>query len=244
MELMFHYKYQIVKCTNPKIFIMKNDLINFKFYAAVQKLIICLTLSLYFISGPLQAQDDTKSFAFSPGFGIGIGIFNPKGVNEYIKDDLTDFITINAQIYMYEEVHFFLNFKFKWFDVTGLAEYALGPKIVIGGNGNYFFNRLSPGALANLFIPIGLSGKNALFIGGGAQYHIMSFEDYKANTIGYRVQLGFDLQFGHANIQPTLAFNIANAKNVLSSSQENRDLNYTGGQIGVNISFHKPVTHH
>ena len=214
-----------------------------KFFTHVKKTALCFILLFCFISGSLMAQSDLKHFAISPGFGIGIGGCYPAGVNEYINNDLSGFITANAALYLYEEVHFFLNIKFKWLEITPIAEYAIGPKVVVGADRSYFFNRLSPGVLANLFIPMGSSGKNALFIGAGVQYHMMSFEGFKGNTPGYRVQLGFDLQFGNVNMQPTLAFILANAKNVFPFDFDNRDLNYTGGQLGINISFHKPVGH-
>jgi hypothetical protein len=208
--------------------------------ALIRTLTVCLVILSF--TARLNAQD-YKKFAFGPGFGIGIGGFNPVGVNEYIDRDLTNYITINTDLYMYETANFFLNFKFKWFDVTPLVEYAIGPKIVVGGNGNYFFNRLSPGVLADFFIPMGRSGKNAFFIGGGAQLHMMSFEGYEGQTIGYRAQMGFDIQFGKSNVQPYLAFNLAKATDVIFSNTSNRDLDYTGGQIGVNFSFHKIVGH-
>ena len=62
--------------------------------------------------------------------------------------------------------------------------------------------------------------------------------------MGYRLQLGFDLQFGSFNMQPVLAYNIANAPAEYEGTPvSNFDLNYTGGQIGINMSFHKPVSH-
>jgi hypothetical protein len=144
---------------------------------------------------------------------------------------------------MYEEVKAFLNFKTRWFDVVPMVEYAIGPKVVVGADASYFFNRLSPGVTADFFIPMGMSGKYALFLGGGAQYHMMTFEGYKGEAIGYRFQFGFDLQFGSFNLQPTLYYNLANAKNALPLEYENRDLDYTGGGLSINMSFHKPVSH-
>jgi hypothetical protein len=189
-----------------------------------------------------------KKFAFGPGIGIGVGFFNPSGVNEYINNDLSEYITTNANLYMYEEVKAFLNFKTRWFDVVPMVEYAIGPKVVVGASGTYFFNRLSPGVTADFFIPMGMSGKYAFFLGAGAQYHMMTFKGYTANTIGYRAQFGFDLQFGSFNLQPTLYFNLANAKEGLPEEIDgyifkNRDLDYTGGGLSINMSFHKPVAH-
>lgn len=205
------------------------------------KILFLIVLSVYFSASAVNAQD-FKKFAVGPGFGIGIGVFNPEGVNAYIRNDLSGYITMNADLYMYESVNLFLNIKTRWVDITPLIEYAIGPKVVIGGNGSYFFNRLSPGVLANFFIPVGMSGKNAVFIGGGAQMHMMTFEGYEGNDLGFRFQLGYDLQFGNFNLQPHLAFNVA--KTIGESPTAGLlDMNYTGGQIGVNMSFHKPVSH-
>jgi hypothetical protein len=225
---------------------MKTSTIKSKFFSISGRLILWSLMLFCFVVQPAKAQD-TKKFAFGPGIGIGIGFFNPGGVNEYIKNDLGE-NTINGDLYLYEEVKAFLNFKTRWFDVVPMVEYAVGPKWVINGDKSYFFNRLSPGATADFFIPMGISGKYAFFLGGGAQYHMMSFKGYKGEAIGYRFQFGFDLQFGSFNLQPTLYFNLANAKNGLPAEIdgyvfENRDLDYTGGGFSINMSFHKPVSH-
>jgi hypothetical protein len=218
---------------------MKTSLTKFKFLSIAGLLSLML---FYIVVQPVKAQDMRK-FAIGPGIGIGLGFFNPVGVNEYIAADLSEYVTTNADLYMYEEVKAFLNIKTKWFDVVPLVEYAFGPKIVVGADESYFFNRLSPGVTADFFIPMGMSGKYALFLGGGAQYHMMTFEEFKGEGIGYRFQLGFDLQFGSFNLQPTIIFNLANIKNVFPSDFDNRDLDYTGGGISINMSFHKPVGH-
>jgi hypothetical protein len=221
---------------------MKKVIINRKFFTDMRMFLLCSVLAVCFTSKPLAAQDNPKSFAFSPGFGISIGGFYPNEVNQYISDDLSGYITTNEKLYMYESGNIFLNFKFKWFDVTALTEYAVGAKIIVGADKNYLFNRFSPGVLANFFIPSGKSKRHAFLIGGGIQYHMMSFEGFKGNTIGFRFQAGYDIQFSHINVQPILAFNLANAKEA-KYNHSYIDLNYTGGQIGVNVSFHKPVLH-
>ncbi len=226
---------------------MKTISIKSKFLSISGRLILWSVMLFCFVTQPVKAQD-MKKFAFGPGIGIGIGFFNPDGVNEYITNELGDNAT-NANLYMYEEAKVFLNFKTRWFDVVPMVEYAIGPKVVVsGGSQSYFFNRLSPGVTADFFIPMGMSGKYALFLGGGAQYHMMTFEGYTGEGIGYRFQLGFDLQFGSFNLQPTLYFNLANLKNVLPENIDdyyfkNRDLDYTGGGFSINMSFHKPVGH-
>lgn len=214
---------------------------NLKVCSRLAKTLILLFLTVCLSVTAVKAQD-SGNFAVGPGFGIGIGIFYPEGVNEYISNDLSNYVTFNTELYMYESVSLFLNIKTKLVDIIPLFEFAIGPKIVVGGKGNYYFNRLSPGVLANFFIPTGFSGKHAIFIGGGAQYHMMTFEGFEGNDIGFRVQLGYDLQFGNFNLQPLLAFNVAKTIGKNSAGAP-LDMNYTGGQIGVNMSFHKPVLH-
>jgi hypothetical protein len=226
---------------------MKTSSIKSRFFSISGRLILWSVMLFCLVAQPVKAQD-MKKFAFGPGIGIGVGFFNPDGVNEYINYTLSEYITTNANLYMYEEVKAFLNFKTRWFDVVPMVEYAIGPKIVVGADETFFFNRLSPGVTADFFIPMGMSGKYALFLGGGAQYHMMSFKGYTGETIGYRFQFGFDLQFGSFNLQPTLYFNLANAKNALNDDNvdhtfNNHDLDYTGGGISINMSFHKPVAH-
>lgn len=208
---------------------------------------LTLILVLFCYVASLNAQSsNTANFAVYPGFGIGFGFFYPKDVNEYIENDLPamDYQIGFSDMIMYFEGHVSLTFKIKWIDITSIVEYAIAPKyITVSGSseGDYFysFGRLSPGVLANFYFPIG-SGKHALYAGGGAQYHFMKFEDYNGNNIGFRLNAGISLQFRNFNLQPYVAFNIANAKD---EEVENFNLNYTGGQIGVNLSFHRPVAY-
>ncbi len=147
-----------------------------------------------------------------------------------------------TDMFIYYEVSGFLKFKTKWVEVTPAFTYAISPKIVSGAD-EFYFTRMSPGCMANFFIPVGFKGKNAIFIGGGIQYHMMKFEEFEGDHLGYRAQVGFDFQFGSFNLQPILAFNIANVPEGMSVNGAVYDMNYTGGQIGVNMSFHKPVSH-
>jgi len=208
--------------------------------------LVLIFVSFTFFPSINAQNSNTKNFAVYPGFGLGFGFFYPKDVNEYIENDLPtmDYEIGFSDIIMYFEGHASLTFKIKWIDITSLVEYAIAPKyIAVTGSseGDYFyaFTRLSPGILTNFYFPIG-SGKHALYAGGGVQYHFMKFEEYKGNNIGFRLNAGISLQFRKFNLQPFIAFNIANAKD---EESESFDLNYTGGQIGVNLSFHHPVAY-
>jgi hypothetical protein len=225
---------------------MNHQIINHRaIFKKGYSLAIFFVLSLFIAS--LNAQSaNTTNFAVYPGFGIGFGFFYPKDVNNYIENDLPtlDYQIGFSEIIMYFEGHASLTFKIKWIDITTLIEYAIAPKYISvtgSSEGDYFytFGRFSPGILTNFYFPIG-SGKHALYAGGGVQYHFMKFEEYKGKNIGFRLNAGISLQFKKFNLQPFLAFNIANAKD---EEIESFDLNYTGGQIGVNLSFHRPVAY-
>jgi hypothetical protein len=206
----------------------------------------CLIAALGIYSSVNAQQDNSKTFGVYPGFGFGIGYFNPKQVNVYIADNLPDNIYMqygSTDIFLYEELHVFVTCRIKWMDITSLVDYALGPKfIVISGSSSQFynFNRISPGLLVNFYIPTH-SSRHSFFIGGGAQFHIMKFEEYGGNAIGYRANAGYNIQLRKIGLQPNIAFNLAKA-------EDDRDfyafeLNYTGLQIGLNVSFHKPIAY-
>jgi len=213
------------------------------FLTRIGKILIMIFLIIGISGSSLKAQNDAK-FAFGPGISLNFGYFYPEGPNAYIKDALSNYTILFGvtDMFIYYEVSGFLKFKTKWFEVTPAFTYAISPKIVSGAE-EFYFTRMSPGCMANFFIPVGFEGKNAIFIGGGMQYHMMKFEEFEGDNLGYRIQLGFDFQFGSFNLQPVLAFNIANVPDGMFVNDIIYDLNYTGGQIGVNMSFHRPVSH-
>ncbi|MCU0462550.1 MAG: hypothetical protein MUF36_11155 [Bacteroidales bacterium] len=227
---------------------MKPTIRNIRIASKTRNTLILILLVFSLSSATMNGQD-FKKFAFGPGISINIGVFSPEAVNNYIASALSSYTILlgSTDLFMYEEVSAFLNFKTRWVDVSPTLVYAISPKIVIGAE-NFYFTRVSPGVLANFFIPTGLSGKTAFFIGGGLQYHMLKFTesdgpaDYEGNDLGFRFQLGYDMQFGSFNLQPVLAFNVAKTLGV-NSAGSRLDMNYTGGQIGINMSFHKPVSH-
>jgi hypothetical protein len=217
--------------------ISKNYKISLKGLKTMVLFICILSVSAFSLRG-----QDLKKFAFGPGLSINIGVFNPEDVNAYIDNALSGYTILlgNTDMIIYYEVSGFFTFKTRWVDVTPTFNYAISPKIVVGAE-NFYFTRLSPGVLANFCIPVGMSGKNAFFIGGGIQYHMMKFEEsegntFEANKMGFRAQIGFDLQTKGFNLSPTLAYNIAD------SQTAGLDMNYSGVQLGIVMSFHKPVS--
>lgn len=222
---------------------MKTDHVAF---CALQLKVLCLLLVLFSVfatSQPAFSQD--SKMKVYPTFGLGIGFFNPSDVNDYVEISLPSNYELEfgtTDMFMYFEFMAGVTFRTKRFDVTPYADFALAPKwvTVIGGDDDYFYNftRLSPGVMANYYFP-SKSEKHAFFIGGGVQYQFMSFEDFQASAPGFRAQAGYSMQFGKFNLQPYAAFRYSKAKDSVGMSDF--ELNYTGFQIGVILSFHPPV---
>lgn len=209
---------------------------------------IFFLVALISIASSANAQQaSTKTFGVFPGFGFGIGYFNPKQVNAYIESHLPDNIYSqigSTDLYMYEELHLSLTCRYKWVDITSIVDYALGPKFILISNGSnqfYNFNRISPGLVVNFYIPS--KSRHTFFFGGGAQFHIMNFEEYSGNTIGYKANAGYNIQLKGIGLQPNIAFNLAKAEHDLGYYGYNFELNYTGFQVGLNVSFHKPIAY-
>jgi hypothetical protein len=208
------------------------------------RLMILLSLFLCLSTSTLNAQD-FKKFSVGPGFSINVGYFTPEGPNAYIADALsgTTIIFGNTDIFSYFEGSLFLDFKTRWIDIAPIVGYAFAGKIELMSDESFIFTRFSPGVVANFHIPVGLSGKNAFFIGGGIQYHTIKFVNYEGKDLGFRLQMGYDMQFGSFNMQPILALVLADVPNSMLVNSTRYDMNYDGVQIGINMSFHKPVSH-
>jgi hypothetical protein len=204
---------------------------------------LLFVLILFFKMASLNSQE--SSVKFFPSFGISYGFFYPKDVNAFIKNDLSSHNLITqsgvTDIFSYFEFRGGLTLKMKRVDINGIGEYAISPKIVMVTNGSsqtYNFSRTTVGAVSDFFIPLGSSGKSSFFFGGGILYNFMKFESYNASSPGFRLQAGVSLQFGKFNLEPNLAFTYGKATNHMTHNDF--IMNYTGGQISLIFSFHKP----
>jgi hypothetical protein len=212
----------------------------------VKNLLRCNNLFLTFLISAMilnvsSLKSQESAVKLYPSLGISFGFFNPKDVNSFIKHDLSSnsiIATGTSDIFMYYDLHGGLTLRIKWLDINGFLEYALAPKWIIVTNGSsrtYFFNRTTFGATSNFYIPLG-EGRHAIFFGGGVHYNILTFKNYSASKPGFRIQAGASFQFGKLNIQPYTAFNYVKAIDI--SNTGDFVMNYTGGQIGVMLSFH------
>ena len=210
----------------------------------MKKFIFCTILALICIQFSFS-QTEGKTFYIKPGIGFGLGVFYPTEINDYIKDDLSDYITTNADLY----ANFFLRGSFgiqfnRYFVLEPVLEFAIAPKIIIGADGSYIFGRVSPGILANFHIPVS-NGKHSVFLGGGALFHYMWFEDYSGSTIGPAIQGGISLNFGKSlNPEAYAGVNFARTQGKYNGSiyidhpgPPELQLAYTDFHLGLRVNF-------
>jgi hypothetical protein len=127
-----------------------------------------------------------------------------------------------------------LTYRFsKTIDLSLIAEYAIAPKYIYGYDIFYHFDRLSPGLIAKFHIPV-KSGQNSIFFAPGLLYHSMKYEEFKANTLGFRLETGLSFNFSKVNLQPFISYYFAKA---IDNSYYEFELDYSGIQIGVDFNF-------
>jgi len=181
-----------------------------------------------------------KKVYFGPG--IGIGIFYPGDVNDYIEQDLQrNNYSITggfSEMFMYYSLRGFVGIRpVKFLEIDIIAEYSIAPKIFfVSGSDNlsYQFTRFAPGGLVSLHIPFG-SGRHSFSIGGGAMYHNMKFADFNAKAIGFRGQFGMNFRFKSKYLQIFWGGEYVAGDDTYDNTTI--ELNYSGGFIGFNFGF-------
>lgn len=209
---------------------------------------LLLVVSMLMPGMTVKSQETTaKSNAVYPTFGVGFGFFHPEDVNDYIEYSLpSGYISEygTEDIFMLIDLHAGITFRMKRFDISAMLEYDIAPKFIIiegADNQTHVFSRVAPGITANIYIPVG-TGRHAFFLGGNVNYSFMSFKDFRASSPGFKLQLGFSMQFGKFNLQPFGAFNYASGKDTDNAAWgKDFSLNYTNGQVGVYLSFHPAI---
>ena len=102
--------------------------------------------------------------------------------------------------------------------------------MVDAGDDYYFsFTRVSPGVSPKIHIPIG-TGRHSIYFAPAVTYNFLKFKDgqssqpeFKGNSLGGKIQL-----------QPFIGYDHAKATDTESGGFE---LNYSGGQLGVELHF-------
>jgi hypothetical protein len=197
----------------------------------------------------LSENEKRKIFYFGPG--IGIGIFYPENINEYMTDyysnmyqsfgtfDMVMYFSINATGSL-----FFTKFT----ELQIETEFAYSPKFfLINDESEYFsYQRLTPQVKFNFHIPF--SRRFSYFIGAGSSYNFLKFEspedEFTGNTTGFSAQTGVMFKFRKIAIQPGFTMNFIKADADKKATFNNSgnistlsELSYTGGHIGCKILF-------
>lgn len=201
--------------------------------------IICLSQTITSQTNTTVISENSVDKHFYFGLGCGIGFFYPGDVNDFIKTSTSNLVMTNGSAVLIENFVGRASFVYrinKTIDLALIGEYAGAPKIIFvtGGSNEYFyFSRISPGFIATFRIPIG-SGRNSIFFASGILYNFMKFEQYKANGIGARLEMGFS--FKKNTFQPFVCYDFAKATDD-SYYYQSFELNYSGVQVGVDFYF-------
>jgi hypothetical protein len=207
----------------------------------MRKFIFSALLAVICIQSSLSQNSEENKIFVKPGISLGLGIFYPKEINNFIEHDLSNYITTNANLYLNFFLRGSLGIQFsKMFVLEPVVEFAIAPKVVIGADKSYIFGRVSPGVLANLHVPVG-KRRNTFFLGGGALYHYMWFKDFSAGTIGPAFQAGVSMNYGKSiNPEVFAGFNYAKAQGKdksIGNMSPGLELSYTDFHLGIRINF-------
>jgi len=183
----------------------------------------------------------SKVFA---SFQASLGVINPVGVNNYIQNEISKLTQGNAIIYQGStsisvagSLNFALLYRFKnRIQVATLMEYAGAPKTIIIDRTTlqYNMNRFSVGGMGSYLVP--REDNHAFYCGFGLLYHMMWFENFKANTPGPRFEIGYS-SFGQKNdFELFLNFDLAKG-HTNQSSNSLSTIDFSGAYLGSRIVF-------
>lgn len=199
----------------------------------MKKILVIVTITLLSISTYAQIKPFKVKFFPSINFGF---FTNPSDVNNYISEDLSEYIITSGTSDMILNFNLGLGVSFRFYNIVEVQptfEYALGPKIIMGAK-SYSFNKSSVGMMTNFMIPLNSERENSIILGGGVFYNIITFEKYSGNKVAPRVQLGYSINNNEFNPQITIAYDMASAE---ADSATEFYLNYSSVRIGVNLCF-------
>lgn len=186
---------------------------------------------------------------FIIGANVGMGICDPKDVNEYLKNKYYHYNFEYGSSDIYTNLIMGINFSYrinKNLEVRSMFELGWAPKFITYNNSpseSYHFVRYSPGIGIVFHLPI---KRNSLFAGATLMYHSLSFEDYKASNLGYRIDMGFNLNVGRFSPKFFIGYDFASAtdKRQVSEYDElyykksNFELNFSSVIFGTCLCFY------
>lgn len=206
--------------------------------------------SLFCTESNAQFQVETKTTSqqryISGGIGIGLGVFYPGQINDYIRDETGHLLITTGLAEMYSNFFGRVSISVhphRIIELCGFAELGWAPKYIMVYDSMdeslYFsFTRISPGFSTKIHAPIG-SGRHSIFFAPGVTFNMMKFRDhqaqganYKANALGGRMQIGFHLDLKKIVLKPYIGYDHAKG-----NSGGLLEMNYSGGQLGVEMHF-------
>ena len=220
--------------------------------AIPKKIGIIGTIIFYCLQPVLGSEKATFSLAqnepserkiVSGGFGVGLGIFFPKQVNDYIKDATSHLLITTGFADMITNYIGKASISVRpvpVIEISVYCEFAWAPKFILVSSGdNYYFSftKISPVLSPKIHIPLG-SGRNSLFFAPAVSYNFMKFKDVNdgwetdmEKCWGWKLQVGFNLEMKKIILKPYLGYDHAKATNGYS------ELNYSGAQLGIDFHF-------
>jgi hypothetical protein len=119
----------------------------------MRKFIFSALLAVICTQSSLSQNSEENKIFVKPGISLGLGIFYPKEINNYIEHDLSNYITTNANLYLNFFLRGSLGIQFsKMFVLEPLFEFAIAPKVVIGALYHYmWFKDFSAGTIGPAF---------------------------------------------------------------------------------------------
>lgn len=218
-------------------------------FKALVLIVLCSTQLTFAMGGKsmtlLQAQSNEKSIV-AGGIGIGVGVFSPAEVNEYIEDQtshLTIFGGTTGLIANFFGKASITVRPHRIIEISGFIEGAWAPKYImvdVGDDYYFSFTRVSPGVSPKIHIPIG-TGRHSIYFAPAVTYNFLKFKDgqssqpeFKGNSLGGKIQIGFNLDFRKIQLQPFIGYDHAKATDTESGGFE---LNYSAAQLGVEFHF-------
>ncbi|MBN2341177.1 MAG: hypothetical protein JXX29_02890 [Deltaproteobacteria bacterium] len=198
------------------------------------------------IPAPWPNRTEPRRHLLLLGGGGALGFIYPKEVNDY----MADWINAQGDIAVVEEgftemilslvPNISLSYSpVEYVNLELFTEFGWAPKIlaVQGGDSEVFnFLRISPGLNVLFHIPF-RSYRNSFFIGGGVEFDMLKFEDFRANALGARGKLGIRM-LSRKTVIDLFAAVLVTKRESDEVSGMSLELNYTSVLLGTSIYFY------
>lgn len=191
----------------------------------------------------LPQTEPSERKIVSGGFGVGLGIFYPGQVNDYIKDVTSDLLITSGFGDMVANYIGKVSISVRptpVIEISAYCEFSWAPKFILVSYGdNYYFSftKISPVLSPKFHIPM-RGGAYSFFFAPAVTYNFMKFKDSHhewetdmEKCWGWKFQVGFSFEMKKIILKPYIGYDHAKAINGYS------ELNYSGAQLGIDLHF-------